>query len=152
MSARISNHAQELAKQALNQVIQQKGLDKDMIWELVSKLKRFLNNLIQMASKKGATVKQAVESNVSKLMVRHIQSWTIDILTWQYASLEYSWLKIVQCVIYVCTYIRMSCMHMSELEEPQGQVGQWPYYFSYQTSMHSQLKLCLTGIMNGRIL
>jgi transcription initiation factor TFIID subunit 4 len=72
MSARISNHAQELAKQALNQVIQQKGLDKDMIWELVSKLKRFLNNLIQMASKKGATVKQAVESNVSKLMYNQI--------------------------------------------------------------------------------
>ena len=68
-SAQISNHAQELAKQALNHIIQQKGLDKEKIWEFVSKLKRFLNNLIQMASRKGSTVKQAVESNVYKLMV-----------------------------------------------------------------------------------
>ena len=67
--AALNSYAQESAKQALNDVIQKRGLDADTVWEMVSKLKRFLNNLMQLASNRDSSVKQAVESIVHKLMV-----------------------------------------------------------------------------------
>ena len=69
--AALNSYAQESAKQALNDVIQKRGLDADTVWEMVSKLKRFLNNLMQLASNRDSSVKQAVESIVHKLMVLH---------------------------------------------------------------------------------
>ena len=69
--AALNSYAQESAKQALNETIQKRGLDADKVWEMVSKLKRFLNNLMQLASNRDSSVRQAVESIVHKLMVQH---------------------------------------------------------------------------------
>ena len=65
----LNNFAQESAKQALNNLVQEKGLNMEQIWGHVVKLKQFLTSLMQLASGRGNSVKRAVESNVHKLMV-----------------------------------------------------------------------------------